>query len=167
MKIFKKSDFFFVFEKKVFGYAGKSKKLIGVTKNSCLKVPDLKNWEKLDLAGFYVNFKPGGMQIDVFWTNPNLLGTARPFQLFRPKNHLIAYKTWYESHKTPILCWKNPTQIREMSFWERWKVIFMLILAHKWPIKLASVHFMVRISDQRINSCCLENNLDKLLWQLN
>ena len=57
MKIFKKSDFFFVFEKKVFGYAGKSKKLIGVTKNSCLKVPDLKNWEKLDFAGFYVDFK--------------------------------------------------------------------------------------------------------------
>ena len=152
---FSKNLIFFSFlKKKVFGYAGKSKKLIGVTKNSCLKVPDLKNWEKLDLAGFYVNFKPGGMQIDVFWTNPNLLGTARPFQLFRPKNHLIAYKTWYESHKTPILCWKNPTQIREMSFRERWKVIFMLILAHKWSIKLASVHFMVRISDQRINSCC-------------
>ena len=52
MKIFKKSDFFFVFEKKVFGYAGKSMKLIEVTKNSCLKVSDLKNWEKLDFVGF-------------------------------------------------------------------------------------------------------------------
>ena len=57
MKIFKKSDFFSFLEKKVFGYAGKSKKLIGETKNSCLKVPDLKNWEKLDFAGFYVDFK--------------------------------------------------------------------------------------------------------------
>ena len=50
----------------MFGYAGKSKKLIGVTKNSCLKVPDLKNWKKLDFAGFYVDFKRGCMQIDVF-----------------------------------------------------------------------------------------------------
>ena len=154
MKIFKKSDFFFVFEKKVFGYAGKSKKLIGVTKNSCLKVPDLKNWEKLEFAGFYVDFKQGCLQIDVFWTNPNLLGMVRPFQLFRPKNHLITCKTWYKNHKIPILCLKNPTQIGEMSFWERWKVISMLLLAHKWPIKLAGVHFMLRISDQRINSCC-------------
>ena len=76
MKIFKKTDFFFVFEKKVFGYAGKSKKLIGVTKNSCLKVPGLKNWEKLDFAGFYVDFKWGCMQIDVFGTSPNLIPTT-------------------------------------------------------------------------------------------
>ena len=31
-------------------------------------MPDLKNWEKLDFAGFYVDFKWGCMQIDVFWT---------------------------------------------------------------------------------------------------
>ena len=41
----------------MFIYAGKAKKLIGVTKNSCLKVPNLKNWGKLDFAGFYVDFK--------------------------------------------------------------------------------------------------------------
>ena len=43
MKFFKKSDFFFVFEKKVFLDNGKLKKLVGVTKKSCLKVPKLKN----------------------------------------------------------------------------------------------------------------------------
>ena len=66
MKFFKKSDLFFFFENVLFGDAGKSEKLIGVTKNSCLKVPDLKNWKKLDFAGFYVDFKRGCMQIDVF-----------------------------------------------------------------------------------------------------
>ena len=125
-----------------------------VTKIGCLKVPELKNWQNLDFSGFYVDFKQGCLQIDVFWTNPNLLGMEGPFQLFRPKNHLITCKTWYKSHKIPILSLKNPTQIGEMSFWERWKVISMLLLAHKWPIKLAGVHFMLRISDQRINSCC-------------
>ena len=125
-----------------------------VTKIGCLKVPELKNWQNLDFSGFYVDFKQGCLQIDVFWTNPNLLGMEGPFQLFRPKNHLITCKTWYKSHKIPILCLKNPTQIGHMSFWEWWKVISMLLLAHKWPIKLAGVHFMVRISDQRINSCC-------------
>ena len=107
----------------------------------------MKKWISQDFTGV-------GMQIDVFWTNPNLLGMEGPFQLFRPKNHLITCKTWYKSHKIPILCLKNPTQIGHMSFWERWKVISMLLLAHKWPIKLAGVHFMVRISDQRIISCC-------------
>ena len=35
-----------------------------------------------------------------------------------------------------------------------WKVIFMSLLAHKWTITLASVHFVVRMLDQRINSSC-------------
>ena len=153
-KFSKNLIFLSFFEKKVFGYAGKSKKLIGVTKNSCLKVPDLKNWKKLDFAGFYVDFKQGCLQIDVFWTNPNLLGMEGPFQLFRPKNHLITCKTWYKSHNIPILCLKNPTQIREMRFWELQKVIFMLLLAYKWPIKMADVYFMVKLSVWRINSCC-------------
>ena len=125
-----------------------------VTKIGCLKVPELKNWQKLDFSGFYGDFTPVWVQIDVFGTCPNLLGTEGPFQLFRLKNHWITFKTWYKSHKIPILCLKNPTQIAEMHFWERWKVIFMLLLANKWPIKLASVYFMARISDQRINSCC-------------
>ena len=124
-----------------------------VTKIGCLKVPELKNWQNLDFSGFYVDFKQGCLQIDVFWTNPNLLGMEGPFQLLGPKNHLITCKTWYKSHKIPILCLKNPTQIAEMHFWERWKVIFMLLLANKWPIKLAGVYFMVRISGWRINSC--------------
>ena len=126
-----------------------------VTKIGCLKVPELKNWQNLDFSGFYVDFKQGCLQIDVFWTNPNLLGMAGPFQLFRPKNHLITCKTWYKSHKIPILWVKNPTQIGEMHFWEQWKSIFMLLLVHKQPIKLPGVHFMVKISDKRINSCCL------------
>ena len=124
-----------------------------VTKIGCLKVPELKNWQKLDFSGFYGDFTPVWVQIDVFGTCPNLLGRDGPFQLFRPKNHWITFKTWYKSHKIPILCLKNPTQIAEMHFWERWKVIFMLLLANKWPIKLAGVHFMVIMSDQRINSC--------------
>ena len=94
----------------------------------------------------------GWVQIDVFWTSPILPGMTGPFQLFRPKNHLIPCKSWYKSHKIPILWVKNPTQIGEMHFWERWKVIFKLLLVHKQPIKLAGVHFMVKISD---NSCCL------------
>ena len=117
-------------------------------------MPELKNWQKLDFSGFYGDFTPVWVQIDVFGTCPNLLGREGPFQLFRPKNHWITFKTWYKSHKIPILCLKNPTQIAEMHFWERWKVIFMLLLANKWPIKLAGVYFMARISDQRINSCC-------------
>ena len=96
----------------------------------------------------------GWVQIDVFWTCPILPGMTGLFQLFRPKNHLIACKSWYKSHKIPILWVKNPTQIGEMHFWEQWKSIFMLLLVHKQLIKLAGVHFMVRISDQRINSCC-------------
>ena len=35
-----------------------------------------------------------------------------------------------------------------------WKVILMSLLAHKWTIRLASVHFVVRMLDQRINSSC-------------
>ena len=119
-----------------------------------MKAPEFKNLQKLDFSGFYGDFTPVWVQIDVFGTCPNLPGTVRLFQIFRPKNHLIACKTWYKSHKIPILCWKNPTQIRETPLQEPWKVIFMLLLANKWPIKLAGVHFMVRISDQRINSCC-------------
>ena len=127
-----------------------------VTKIGCLKVPELKNWQNLDFSGFYVDFKQGCLQIDVFWTNPNLLGMEGLFQLLGPKNHLITCKTWYKSHKIPILCLKNPTQIAEMHFWEQWKVIFMLLLANKWQIKLAGVYFMARTSDQMINSCCWE-----------
>ena len=140
-----------------------------MTKNTCVKVPELKNWQKLDFSGFYGDFMPVWVQIDVFGTCPNLLGREGPFQLFRLKNHLITCKTWYKSHKIPILWVKNPTQIGHMSFWEWWKVISMLLLAHKWPIKLAGVHFMVRKSDQRINSCCwaYKNKLDKLLWLKN
>ena len=100
------------------------------------------------------DFTGVGVQIDVFWTCPNLLGTEGPFQLFRPKNHLITFKTWYKSHKIPILCLINPTQIGDMRFRELRKVIFMLLLANKWPIKLAGVYFMVRISGWGINSCC-------------
>ena len=117
-------------------------------------MPELKNWQKSDFSGFYGDSTPVWVQIDVFWSNPNLLGTGCPFQLFRPKNHLITCKTWYKSHKIPILWVKNPTQIGEMSFWERWKVISMLFLAHKWPTKLTGVYFMVRISSWGINSCC-------------
>ena len=117
-------------------------------------MPELKNWQKLDFSGFYASWRAVGVQIDVFWTSPNLLGRDGPSQLFRPRNQLITFKTWYKTHKIPILCLKNPTQIGHMSFWERWKVISMLYLAHKWPIKLTGVHFMVKISDQRINSCC-------------
>jgi hypothetical protein len=109
-----------------------------------------KKW----FCGILQDFTGAGVQIDAFWTCPNLLGTVRSFQLFRPKNHLITFKTWYKSHKIPILCLKNPTQIIEMPFRERWKVIFMLLLANKCPTKLAGVHFMVRISGWRINSCC-------------
>ena len=109
-----------------------------------------KNW----FRGILRDFTGGCVQIDGFFTSPNLLGIAGPFQLFRPKNQLITLKTWYKSHKIPTLWVKKPTQIGEMSFWEWWKVISMLFLAHKWPIKLAGVHFMLRISDQRINSCC-------------
>ena len=111
-------------------------------------MPELKNWQKLDFSGFYGDFTRVCAQIDVFWSNPNLLGTVRPFQLFRPKNHLITFKTWYKSHKIPILCLKNPTQIGHMYFGDLQKWIFMLLWAHKWPIKLAGVHFMVGISDQ-------------------
>ena len=153
-KFSKNLIFFFVFEKKVFGYAGKSKKLIGVTKTSCLKVPELKNWQKLDFSGFYGDFTRVWAQIDVFWSNPNLLGTDRPFQLFRPKNHLITFKTWYKSHKIPILCLKKPTQIGHMCFGDLQKVIFMLILAYKWPIMLAGEHFMAKFSGWRIHRCC-------------
>ena len=106
-----------------------------------------KKWISRDFTGV-------GVQIDVFWTCPNLLGTEGPFQLFRPKNHLFTFKTWYKSHKIPILCRKNPTQIAEMHFREQWKVIFMQLMANKWPIKLAGVYFMVRISGWGINSCC-------------
>ena len=117
-------------------------------------MPELKNWQKLDFSGFYGDFTPVWVQIDVFWSNPNLLGTGRPFQLFRPKNHLITCKSWYKSHKIPILCWKNPTQIGHMCFGQLQKVIFMVLLANKWPIKLAGVYLMVRISGWGINSCC-------------
>ena len=117
-------------------------------------MPELKNWQKLDFSGFYGDSTPVWVQIDVFWSNPNLLGTGGPFQLFRPKNHLITFKTWYKSHKIPILCLKNPTQIGHMCFGDLQKVIFMLILAYKWPIKLAGEHFMVRLSGWRINSSC-------------
>ena len=127
-----------------------------MTKIGCLKVPELKNWQNLDFSGFYVDFKQGCLQIDVFWTNPNLLGMAGPFQLFRPKNHLITCKTWYKSHKIPILSLKNPTQIGHMSFWERWKVISMLLLSHKWPIKLAGVHFMLRIFGQKFHALVVQ-----------
>ena len=117
-------------------------------------MPELKNWQKLDFSGFYGDFTRVCAQIDVFWSNPNLLGTARPFQLFRPKNHLITFKTWYKNHKIPILCLKNPTQIGHMYFGDLQKWIFMLLWAHKWPIKLAGVYFMVRISGWGINSYC-------------
>ena len=63
-----------------------------VTESSCLKVPELKNLEKL----ISHDFTRVGMQIDVFWTCPNLLGIVCPFQLFRTKNHLTT------SHKIPI-----------------------------------------------------------------
>ena len=85
------------------------------------------------------------VQIDVFGSSSNLLGMTVPFQFFRPKNHFIPFKTWCKSHKIPILCLKNPTQIREMHFGELWKVVFMLLLAYKWPLKFAYVHFMVRL----------------------
>ena len=57
MKFFKKSEFFFVFKKKIFQGNRKSQKLIVVTKNTCLKVPELKNGEKMDFAGFYVSLR--------------------------------------------------------------------------------------------------------------
>ena len=125
-----------------------------VTKIGCLKVPELKNWQKLDFSGFYASWRAVGVQIDVFWTSPNLLGRDGPSQLFRPRNQLITFKTWYKTHKIPILCLKNPTQIGHMCFWELQKMIFMLFLANKWPIKLAGVYFMVRISGWGITSCC-------------
>ena len=124
-----------------------------VTKNTCLKVPEMKNWQKLDFLAFYEDFTPVWVQIDVFCSCTNLLGMTGPFQFFRPKNHFIPFKSWYKSHNIPILCLKYPTQIREMRFWELQKVIFMLLLADKWPIKLAGVYFIVRISGWRINSC--------------
>ena len=111
-------------------------------------------FKKSDFLGFYGDFTPVWVQIDVFWSNPNLLGTGRPFQLFRLKNHLITCQTWYKSHKIPILWVKNPTQIGHMCFWEVQKQSFMLFLAHKWPTKLTGVYFMVRISGWGINSCC-------------
>ena len=114
----------------------------------------MKNWQKLDFSGFYRDFTPVWVQIDVFWSNPNLLGTGCPFQLFRPKNHLITCKTWYKSHKIPILWVKNPTQIGHMCFWEVQKKISCYFWAHKWPTKLTCVYFMVRISSWGINSCC-------------
>jgi len=98
----------------------------------------------------------GWVQIDVFWTCPILPGMTGLFQLFRPKNHLIACKSWYKSHKIPILCLTNPTQIGEMHFWERWKVIFMLLLVHKWPIKLpVCISWWKYHTRGLINSCCL------------
>ena len=125
-----------------------------VTKIGCLKVPELKNWQKLDFSGFYASWRAVGVRIDVFWTSPNLLGRDGPSQLCRPKNQLIIFKTWYNSQKIPILCLKNPTQIGHMCFWELQKMIFMLFLANKWPIKLAGVNFMVIISGWGINSYC-------------
>jgi len=115
-------------------------------------VPEPKNWQKLDFSGFHGDSTPVWVQIDVPGTCPNPPGTVRPFQTSRPKNHSITCKTWYKSHKIPILCWKNPNQIRETPLQEPWKVIFVPLLGNKWQTKLADVHLMVRISDQRTNS---------------
>ena len=40
--------------------------LIGMTKIGCLKVPEMKNGEKIDFTGFYAGWHAVDVQIDVF-----------------------------------------------------------------------------------------------------
>ena len=57
LKIFRKSDFFFIFENFLLEDAGKSYKLIGGTKKSCFEVPELKNCQKIDFWGFCASLR--------------------------------------------------------------------------------------------------------------